>query len=111
MRRGARRCGTCDLNVWSSDGRPPSVRRPGYLSWARERVLVSCVWGGGEQCGDVWQVAGCENVQRDSRNQHMNIITGCVRAEHAYSGTSCGSLTLEVGKSPTEVRPADGTCP
>eukprot|EP00964_Phaeocystis_antarctica_P063833 scaffold38347_cov43-Phaeocystis_antarctica.AAC.2 len=29
--------------------------------------------------------------------------TGCVRAEHAYSGTSCGSLTLEVGKSPTEV--------
>ena len=27
----------------------------------------------------------------------------CVRAEHAYSGTSCGSLTLEVGKSPTEV--------
>ena len=32
-------------------------------------------------------------------------LTGCVRAEHAYSGTSCGALTLEVGKSPTEVPP------
>ena len=31
------------------------------------------------------------------------VCTGCVRAEHAYSGTSCGPLTLEVGKSPTEV--------
>ena len=29
---------------------------------------------------------------------------GCVRAEHAYSGTNCGALTLEVGKSPTAVR-------
>eukprot|EP00964_Phaeocystis_antarctica_P046065 scaffold26561_cov86-Phaeocystis_antarctica.AAC.2 len=31
--------------------------------------------------------------------------TGSVRAEHAYSGTSWGALTLEVGKSPTEVPP------
>ena len=30
--------------------------------------------------------------------------TGGVRAEHAYSGTSWSALTLEVGKSPTEVR-------
>ena len=30
--------------------------------------------------------------------------TGCVRAEHAYSGTSWGALTLEVGKSPTAIR-------
>jgi hypothetical protein len=29
--------------------------------------------------------------------------TGCVRAEHAYRGTSWTALTLEVGKSPTEV--------
>eukprot|EP00964_Phaeocystis_antarctica_P094373 scaffold61127_cov41-Phaeocystis_antarctica.AAC.2 len=27
--------------------------------------------------------------------------TGAVRAEHTYSGTSCGSLTMEVGKPPT----------
>jgi len=27
------------------------------------------------------------------------------RAEHTYWGTSCGALTLEVGKSPTEVPP------
>ena len=31
--------------------------------------------------------------------------TGCVRAEHTYWGTSCRALTLEVGKSPTEVPP------
>ena len=30
--------------------------------------------------------------------------TGGVRAEHAYSGTSWGALTLEVGKSPTATR-------
>eukprot|EP00964_Phaeocystis_antarctica_P001187 scaffold641_cov67-Phaeocystis_antarctica.AAC.1 len=30
--------------------------------------------------------------------------TGSVRAEHAYSGTSWGALTLEVGKSPTATR-------
>ena len=30
--------------------------------------------------------------------------TGAVRAEHACSGTSCGSLTLKVGKSPTATR-------
>ena len=29
------------------------------------------------------------------------IVTGSVRAEHAYSGISCGALRLEVGKSPT----------
>ena len=28
-------------------------------------------------------------------------VTGAVRAEHAYWGTSCGAPTLEVGKSPT----------
>ena len=31
--------------------------------------------------------------------------TGCVRAEHAYWRISWGALTLEVGKSPTEVPP------
>ena len=31
--------------------------------------------------------------------------TGGVRAEHAYSGISWTALTLEVGKSPTEVPP------
>eukprot|EP00964_Phaeocystis_antarctica_P147446 scaffold114041_cov25-Phaeocystis_antarctica.AAC.1 len=31
--------------------------------------------------------------------------TGCVRAEHTYWRISWGALTLEVGKSPTEVPP------
>ena len=30
---------------------------------------------------------------------------GAVGAEHAFSGTSWTALTLEVGKSPTEVPP------
>eukprot|EP00964_Phaeocystis_antarctica_P073432 scaffold45029_cov30-Phaeocystis_antarctica.AAC.1 len=31
----------------------------------------------------------------------MSVYTGAVGTEHAYSGTSCGSLPMEVGKSPT----------
>jgi hypothetical protein len=36
--------------------------------------------------------------------------TGCVGAEHAFSGISWTALTLEVGKSPTEVSPGKGGC-
>ena len=47
-----------------------------------------------------WRLA-TPDPRRDTR---PNANTGCVRAEHAFSGTSWTALTLEVGKSPTAVR-------
>eukprot|EP00964_Phaeocystis_antarctica_P014556 scaffold8030_cov62-Phaeocystis_antarctica.AAC.1 len=49
-------------------------------------------------------VCTCDRrVKMNTKDKQNMRDTGCVRAEHAYSGTSCGPLTLEVGKSPTEV--------
>eukprot|EP00964_Phaeocystis_antarctica_P088306 scaffold56194_cov73-Phaeocystis_antarctica.AAC.1 len=117
--RPARRKQACIL-YWDKRGRCTIFS----FMWVRGerayRICISLIFRvvNLHACGDAAPIRVCAQTRRFSSGvaraaasctggvkRRVLQHTGGVRAEHAYWRVSWGALTLEVGKSPTEVPP------